>query len=214
MSFAPKFADVARWCQTYLELQYSTDVGREFGRLLEVLGEISASPRDGVDRFDWLKTKEEQVSRGLQALADSFVAFQHSQNQAQVMREGRLRSTGNTRLFVYGTLKRGYSRSGSLATQQFVGAARTLPMYRIYDCGGYPGLVEDSKGVAVEGELWEVNAECLALLDEIEGVDLKLYERKQIHLAEPYANDDIESYFYCRDVSGLKDCGTCWRERN
>jgi gamma-glutamylcyclotransferase (GGCT)/AIG2-like uncharacterized protein YtfP len=44
----------------------------------------------------------------------------------------------------------------------------------------YPCLVEDEKrGVAVEGELWEVPEKCLATLDELEGAP-RLFQRRFI----------------------------------
>ena len=44
-------------------------------------------------------------------------------------------------VFVYGTLKRGMSNHRWLRGQRFVDESRTLPSYRMYDLGGYPGLV-------------------------------------------------------------------------
>ena len=62
-------------------------------------------------------------------------------------------------LFVYGTLKRGCCNHRHLAGQRFVGPARTVPGFTLYDLGGYPGLApapEDTAGVA--GEIWAVDA--------------------------------------------------------
>lgn len=115
------------------------------------------------------------------------------------------------RLFVYGTLKRGHCRSDVLAGQRFLGLARTAARYRLFDCGDYPGLVESpDDGVAVEGEVWEVDDACLTVLDEIEGVAVKLYERCLITLQPPHAADEVHAYFYRRDTAGLRDGGGCW----
>jgi len=114
------------------------------------------------------------------------------------------------KIFVYGTLKRGYSRSSALQGEIFLGSAVTKPLYRMYDCGDYPGLVEAPDGLCIEGELWEVSDECLKRLDEIEGVAIHLYERKPVILQQPHEREFAETYFYQQDVTGLTDCGTRW----
>jgi len=114
------------------------------------------------------------------------------------------------RIFVYGTLKRGHSRSPVLQKQRFLGSARTVAKYRMYDCGSFPGLAEDSNGREIQGELWEVDRQCLKRIDEIEGVAQNLYERRPVQLAPPHDKVSAQSYFYQRDVSGLPDCGVRW----
>ncbi len=118
-------------------------------------------------------------------------------------------------IFVYGTLKRGFCRSHFLAGQQFLGAAQSLRQYRMFNCGTYPGLkfVSDA-GCSIIGELWAVDAGCLARLDREEGVDEGLYARRVIELATPLlagvAPEMIEAYFYLPSAEGLPDCGECW----
>jgi len=83
----------------------------------------------------------------------------------------------------------------------------------MYNCGSYPGLVESpAHGVAIEGELWEVDASCLAGLDEIEGISAGLYRRGPIRLQPPFDTEHVQTYFYLRSVSGLPDCGSGWRD--
>ena len=114
-------------------------------------------------------------------------------------------------LFVYGTLKRGFCRADWMCGQRFVGEARTAPMYRMFDCGSYPGLVESpGDGVSIEGEVWEVDGECLARLDEVEGVELNLYARQQIEMQTPFDQDAVETYIFQRSVVGMVDCGVAW----
>jgi gamma-glutamylaminecyclotransferase len=112
-------------------------------------------------------------------------------------------------VFVYGTLKRGHERHFALADQQFIADARTLPRYRMVNLGTYPGLVEGGS-TAVAGELWAVDAACLARLDDIEGVAEALYRRALVHLAPPHTNIAAEAYFYNADVSALPDHGDVW----
>ena len=112
-----------------------------------------------------------------------------------------------TRVFVYGTLKRGGSNHRFLTGQSFEGEAATLPRYRLYDRGPYPCLVDNESGVAVRGEVWAVDDATLRRLDEYEGVPT-LYTRKEIALAgEP---GPVLAYFYNGDVRGYPDCGDRW----
>jgi gamma-glutamylaminecyclotransferase len=117
-------------------------------------------------------------------------------------------------LFVYGTLKRGDCRHSVLAGQTFQGQARTAPRYRMYNVGSYPALVETPDGLAIEGELWQVDATCLARLDEVEGVAEGLYQRRAIQLAEPFTDVSAQSYFFLKNTAGLADCGPCWQPRS
>src|SRR4051812_42649976 len=75
-----------------------------------------------------------------------------------------------TVLFVYGTLKCGERNYFRLAGQEFLGAATTAPKYRVIDLGPHPGLVRETGGLAVQGELFAVDARCLAELDAFEEV--------------------------------------------
>jgi gamma-glutamylaminecyclotransferase len=76
-----------------------------------------------------------------------------------------------TVLFVYGTLKRGGRNFFRMAGQEFVGEATTAPQYRVIDLGAHPGLVRDAvAGLAIRGELFAVDATCLAELDAFEEV--------------------------------------------
>lgn len=119
------------------------------------------------------------------------------------------------KLFVYGTLKRGFSRNAHLRAQQFMGEARTTAIYRLVDCGSYPGLVPASPalvdGRSIEGEVWQVDADCLAKLDKVEAVDEGLYRRERVELEAPFDATTVETYFYNRSISGLRDCGTRWK---
>lgn len=118
-----------------------------------------------------------------------------------------------TLLFVYGTLKRGCRNHPLLANQAYVGPARTTPGFTLYDLGGYPGLVAaaaDAPGVA--GEVWSVDAECLAALDTFEGVAEGLYRREPLALQAPYDRQRVDAYVYGREISGRPHVGTEWRE--
>ena len=111
-----------------------------------------------------------------------------------------------TRVFVYGTLKRGKENHHWLAGQRFEKEARTKPLYRMFDMGGYPALIRDESGVAVEGEIWQVDEAGLTRLDVLEDIDGGEYERVLIELEE----GRVEGYLYLRDVSGRSDAGASW----
>ena len=117
-----------------------------------------------------------------------------------------------TPLFVYGTLKRGDVRAPLLAGQTLLGTACTQPRYRLFNTGDYPALVEAPPlglaGMSIQGELWQVDGACLQRLDIEEGVDERLYERREIQLADHPT--PAQSYYYLRSVQGLADCGASW----
>ena len=115
-----------------------------------------------------------------------------------------------TLLFIYGTLKRGHCRAPVLIRQRCLGAAQTRPIYRLFNCGTYPGLVRAGQddGLSVEGELWEIDDDCLALLDDEEGIDKGLYERMPIEIEGKHQHAD--AYLYLHDTKLLADCGGNW----
>jgi gamma-glutamylcyclotransferase (GGCT)/AIG2-like uncharacterized protein YtfP len=113
-------------------------------------------------------------------------------------------------IFVYGSLKRGYALHHLLEGQSFRGPATTCPLYRIFDLGSYPGLVDWPEGLAVQGEVYEVDAKCLKRLDEAEGVDEGLYARRVINLQPPFDRGETSAWFWLDKVGGLRDCGTSW----
>lgn len=123
-----------------------------------------------------------------------------------------------TVLFVYGTLKRGGANHGWLEGQTCLGSARTAPGLTLYSLGDYPGMIAaaaDREGVA--GELWRVDAACLARLDAFEGVPDGLYERKRVPLAEfpaALSSADVagaEAYHYLRKVNPRAHVGSTWK---
>ncbi len=111
-------------------------------------------------------------------------------------------------LFVYGSLKRGLPAHHLLAGQRFVATARTPPLYRLYDSGPYPCLVADpERGVAIHGEIWEVDEAALSRLDRYEGVP-DLFVRQAIRLAD--FTSPVWVYLYRGDVSTFTDSGNRW----
>ncbi len=106
-----------------------------------------------------------------------------------------------TRLFVYGTLKRGCRNHALLAHQTSLGDAKTAPGFRLYRLNGFPGLIR-APGTAdvVSGELYLVDDTCLQALDLFEGLSEMLYTRELIPLSPPHGS--ANAYLYARSVEG------------
>lgn len=94
------------------------------------------------------------------------------------------------RVFVYGSLKRGFYGHYKMARTTFIGETRTAkPLYRMVafpwpDHPGefYPGLLQDGDGY-ISGEIFEVSDLILKDLDIFEAVGLD-YKREMILLAD------------------------------
>jgi gamma-glutamylaminecyclotransferase len=113
-----------------------------------------------------------------------------------------------TVLFFYGTLKAGGQSDHLLAGAEFVGPARTLPLYRLYGLGWHPGLVLDrANGVAVHGELWAVGDALLAQLDEYEGTP-DWFRREAVAVADHFG--EVQAYFFNGAVPTDAPCGDRW----
>jgi gamma-glutamylcyclotransferase (GGCT)/AIG2-like uncharacterized protein YtfP len=107
-----------------------------------------------------------------------------------------------TKLFVYGTLLRGLSRSQMLRGSRFLGPA-LLPG-RLFDLGGYPGLLA-GQGLVV-GEIHLVDAPTLQHIDRIEDFDARdpegsLYRREAVSARHFSGRDEtVETYFFNREA--------------
>lgn len=141
----------------------------------------------------------------------------------------------STILFVYGTLKRGFSRNSALQNQIYLGTAKTTPEYSMFNLGGYPGLLNtklaeqnqvESKDI-IYGEIYEVSDECLVTLDKIECTNVNLFERLFVDLQDlnfyrlplsKAAWDCVEqkkaqAYLYKQPVQNSWRCGSYWHNR-
>jgi len=89
------------------------------------------------------------------------------------------------KLFVYGTLRKGDSRSfllDDIDECKFIKYIHTAPQYTLVSLAAFPALLEkgDTK---VMGELWEIDERTKRHLDVIEGVPT-LYMDKEIVLED------------------------------
>ena len=115
---------------------------------------------------------------------------------------------GTTRLFVYGTLKRGLRNHHMIAAQEYLGEALTEPKYRVIDLGPHPGLiVDETNGLSVRGELWLIGDACLGELDafeEVPGPFIRAEVRLQ-GIAEP-----AHAYLWNRPIPEGSATGSEW----
>lgn len=128
-----------------------------------------------------------------------------------------------TRLFVYGTLKSDQSNHHRLADQTYVGIAHTTADYRLYEIQGrfdslgkYPGLIKlpypgvTGKGVSIAGELWDVDANCLQMLNDYEDLDSGEYVLIPVSLIDAPDETEVLGYVYRWSLTGMCECGTNW----
>ena len=81
------------------------------------------------------------------------------------------------KVFVYGTLKRGYTANAMLlADSEYIGEFVTTKKYRMYDLGPFPSVIQADDGHYIMGEIYEVDDDTLIQLDTLEGVP-RLYAR-------------------------------------
>lgn len=121
-----------------------------------------------------------------------------------------------TKVFVYGTLKKGDSRRGldRWATGvQFVGPAVTSKLdYSLYDLGSFPAAVLNGNN-RIEGEVWIVDEDTMEDLDRIEGYPA-FYKRIQIDTTQGrawmYYIPDIENY-RAEEIEADTNHVTSWR---
>jgi gamma-glutamylaminecyclotransferase len=82
------------------------------------------------------------------------------------------------RVFVYGTLKSGFSNHYLLEGCEFFGCAATVPTYKMIE-NGFPVIMPDPEGKPLAGEIYTVDNETLARLDQLER-EGSSYDRKLI----------------------------------
>jgi gamma-glutamylaminecyclotransferase len=111
-------------------------------------------------------------------------------------------------LFVYGTLKSSQPANHYLCGATLAFPAVTAPTYRLYDMGWHPAMVRDeSNGLAVEGEIWDVPAEWIPVLDEYESVP-EGFVRRPIDV--PGVTGVVEAYLFAGPIPPGARSGPRW----
>ena len=110
-------------------------------------------------------------------------------------------------LFVYGTLRQNYGNHGFLKNAQFLGEAKTLDKF-VMHCRGSIPFVSESQAIShIVGEVYEVDDNNLAAIDQLEGCYPKRddsgefessswYTRKQVAIQFGGDNDAIYIWMY------------------
>lgn len=102
-----------------------------------------------------------------------------------------------TKVFVYGTLKKGGSNHHYLATAKFLGKASTMSKWAMIGEGmPYPYLLQPSSvsGKEIQGEVYEVDATTLQNLNVLEGVPYH-YKQSMIGIKmEDGTGDSVRTY--------------------
>lgn len=76
---------------------------------------------------------------------------------------------GENKIFVYGTLKRGFDNHHFLMGSRFIGTGRTVEKYAMFVENGIPFVVQDQSVSPIFGELFSVDNSVLDNLDRLEG---------------------------------------------
>lgn len=101
-----------------------------------------------------------------------------------------------TIVFVYGTLRRGFSNHARhLSHLKSLGQVTSAPLYEMIDLGAFPGILEGGT-TPIVGELYAVDTRDLQRLDNLEGHP-RFYERKPIKI--PGMREAVEAYFLPRN---------------
>ena len=92
------------------------------------------------------------------------------------------------RVFVYGTLKSGFSNHYLLDGCEYLGGAATVPTYKMIE-NGFPVIMPDAGGKPLAGEIYTVDDETLARLDQLER-EGSSYDRKLIDVTLSLVSGD------------------------
>lgn len=99
------------------------------------------------------------------------------------------------RVFVYGSLMRGFGNHGLLQDQTYIGEA-TVEEFDLHSLGSFPAAVpHDGGSRIIRGELYEVDDTALARLDRLEGHPT-FYERQDISAYSENMNGNLPAQMY------------------
>ena len=101
------------------------------------------------------------------------------------------------KVFVYGSLKRGFGNHGLLESSKYIGTTETVfPNFRMHSLlGSFPAVTScTNDGFAIMGELYEVNLHTLNALDKLEG-NGTMYTRRLVSVYNDNG-DVVEAWMY------------------
>lgn len=116
------------------------------------------------------------------------------------------------KVFVYGTLKRGFGNNRLLGGSKFLGKGVTEDKFALYE-SGIPFVIENESVSQISGEVYVVDRETLAHLDRLEGHP-NWYCRKMVNILLGSSDDGNAAttiqgwiYFYSRRQGRLVKSG-------
>jgi gamma-glutamylcyclotransferase (GGCT)/AIG2-like uncharacterized protein YtfP len=112
------------------------------------------------------------------------------------------------KVFVYGTLKEGFSNHRCLGDSTLVGRGTTVKNYRMFTNGFFPMLtaILPGEGYRIRGEVYDVTESILKRLDLLEGVGSGLYRRESTAvILEDGSRCTAFVYVYARGVAGYSE---------
>lgn len=100
------------------------------------------------------------------------------------------------KIFVYGTLKRGYSNHHLLEGQQLVGEYYSFSQsFKMIDLNGFPGVIQSNDGAYVTGEIYQVDDVTFSNLDRLEGYP-SMFSREKFIFIQDYRDETEEAWMY------------------
>jgi|TARA_B110000503_G_scaffold142414_1_gene239140 gamma-glutamylcyclotransferase (GGCT)/AIG2-like uncharacterized protein YtfP len=88
----------------------------------------------------------------------------------------------NTKVAVYGSLRKGFGNHVLLSQSELIGTTQTPKEFRMFSLGAFPGVGTGTSSIKVE--VYRVNEETLARLDRLEGyhgpTSRNFYEREVV----------------------------------
>ncbi|MDP2216113.1 MAG: gamma-glutamylcyclotransferase family protein [Methanolobus sp.] len=82
-------------------------------------------------------------------------------------------------IFVYGSLKKGFSKHDLIEGSQFICKTRTRENFAMVDLHHFPGVIKGQSVSPIYGEVYDIGDSLLDILDEYEG---DWYCREQVKL--------------------------------
>ena len=103
-------------------------------------------------------------------------------------------------LFTYGTLKKGFSNHHLLEGAQFLGPAKTLEKYSMYE-SGIPFVFKGEAVSHIYGELYRVDELTLKKVDRLEGHP-GWYRREEIQVLTAEGSNGTAWLYFYQEKSG------------
>ncbi|TGC09171.1 gamma-glutamylcyclotransferase family protein [Methanolobus halotolerans] len=82
-------------------------------------------------------------------------------------------------IFVYGSLKKGFSNHNLLQSSEFICKTRTQEEFAMIDLNMFPGVIKGKKVSRIQGEVYELDSNTLEQIDMYEG---EWYSRESVEL--------------------------------